>query len=197
MVIKNQHQAAETTDEGHGSRHDTRTMPQRAAPRTSARQASAPTSAGSNITRNNSTSTNVGVNVTVNGTTTMGTPTGRATRSYTRAIALIKAARAPRVPAASVARVHEFIPDANNDAEGSSTRAYIHRVLQDHVLDGLRHLALNQPENPLRWLALHLRHRSEMVEGPWEEDRSMTAEGQDDVKTMSMMELRGRRKEKK
>ena len=48
---------------------------------------------------------------------------------------------------------------------GGPTRQYLNQNLTPHLLEGMKYLAVYEPEKPLLWLADFLRDRSKEVEG--------------------------------
>jgi COMPASS component SDC1 len=54
---------------------------------------------------------------------------------------------------------------ANNHPGGSPARAYLNRAVTPSLLEGMKLLAAQEPERPLRWLADFLRKKSEELEG--------------------------------
>jgi len=50
-------------------------------------------------------------------------------------------------------------------AHGSPARVYLNTKVTPHLLEGVRYLAVHEPEKPLEWLAEYLKKKSEEVEG--------------------------------
>jgi len=50
-------------------------------------------------------------------------------------------------------------------AHGGPTRQYLNANITPHLLEGMKYLAVYEPEKPLQWLADFLRDRSKEVEG--------------------------------
>lgn len=50
-------------------------------------------------------------------------------------------------------------------AHGGPTRQYLNQNLTPHLLEGMKYLAMYEPEKPLAWLADFLKDRSKQVEG--------------------------------
>lgn len=50
-------------------------------------------------------------------------------------------------------------------AHGGPTRQFLNQNITPHLLEGMKHLAVYEPEKPLLWLADFLRDRSKEVEG--------------------------------
>jgi len=50
-------------------------------------------------------------------------------------------------------------------AHGGPTRQYLNSNITPHLLEGMKYLAVYEPEKPLQWLADFLRDRSREVEG--------------------------------
>jgi len=50
-------------------------------------------------------------------------------------------------------------------AHGGPTRQYINANITPHLLEGMKYLAVYEPDKPLLWLADFLRDRSKEVEG--------------------------------
>jgi COMPASS component SDC1 len=48
---------------------------------------------------------------------------------------------------------------------GAQARIYLNKNVTPHLLEGVKHLAMERPEQPLKWLAEFLAKRSEEVEG--------------------------------
>lgn len=63
---------------------------------------------------------------------------------------------------ANVAQAAPIIPPSGID--GSPTRVYINQKVTPALLEGMKHLATKQPENPLKWLGEYLLRRSEELE---------------------------------
>lgn len=50
-------------------------------------------------------------------------------------------------------------------AHGGPTRQYLNTNVTPHLLEGMKYLAVYEPEKPLEWLANFLKERSKEVEG--------------------------------
>ncbi|QIW96413.1 hypothetical protein AMS68_001931 [Peltaster fructicola] len=50
-------------------------------------------------------------------------------------------------------------------AHGGPTRQYLNQNITPHLLEGMKYLAMHEPEKPLAWLAEFLKDRSKQVEG--------------------------------
>lgn len=50
-------------------------------------------------------------------------------------------------------------------AHGGPTRQYLNQHLTPHLLEGMKYLAMQEPDKPLLWLSEFLRDRSKEVEG--------------------------------
>ena len=50
-------------------------------------------------------------------------------------------------------------------AHGGPTRQYLNQRLTPHLLEGMKYIAMNEPEKPLLWLSEFLKDRSKEVEG--------------------------------
>lgn len=50
-------------------------------------------------------------------------------------------------------------------AHGGPTRQFLNQNVTPHLLEGMKYLAVYEPEKPLQWLADFLRDRSKEVEG--------------------------------
>lgn len=48
---------------------------------------------------------------------------------------------------------------------GAPVRIYLNQKVTPHLLEGLKHLAVYEPEKPLKWLADYLQKKSEELEG--------------------------------
>ncbi|KAF2403816.1 hypothetical protein EJ06DRAFT_527420 [Trichodelitschia bisporula] len=48
---------------------------------------------------------------------------------------------------------------------GSQTRVYLNQKVTPHLLEGMKHLAVYEPEKPLQWLSEFLAQRSREMEG--------------------------------
>jgi COMPASS component SDC1 len=48
---------------------------------------------------------------------------------------------------------------------GAQARIYLNKNVTPHLLEGVKHLAMERPEQPLKWLAEFLAKRSEEIEG--------------------------------
>jgi COMPASS component SDC1 len=51
------------------------------------------------------------------------------------------------------------------NAHGSPARVYLNQKVTPHLLEGVKYLAVHEPEKPLQWLADFLRKKSEELEG--------------------------------
>lgn len=59
-------------------------------------------------------------------------------------------------------------PSARPDkpvAHGGPTRQFLNANITPHLLEGMKYLAVYEPEKPLLWLADFLRDRSKEIEG--------------------------------
>ncbi|KAK4550056.1 hypothetical protein LTR36_003023 [Oleoguttula mirabilis] len=79
---------------------------------------------------------------------------------------------APTPPAISAASARPGSmppqPSARPDkpvAHGGPTRQFLNQAITPHLLEGMKYLAVYEPEKPLLWLADFLRDRSKEVEG--------------------------------
>ena len=50
-------------------------------------------------------------------------------------------------------------------AHGGPTRQYLNQMVTPHLLEGMKYLAVYEPEKPLSWLSDFLKERSKEVEG--------------------------------
>lgn len=50
-------------------------------------------------------------------------------------------------------------------AHGGSTRQFLNQNITPHLLEGMKYLAVYEPEKPLLWLSEFLKERSKEVEG--------------------------------
>jgi len=57
-------------------------------------------------------------------------------------------------------------PPSQPNPHGSPTRVYLNQNVTPHLLEAMKHLAVHEPEKPLKWLAEFLSQRSAEVEGP-------------------------------
>jgi COMPASS component SDC1 len=44
-------------------------------------------------------------------------------------------------------------------------RIYLNQTVTPHLLEGMKYLAVHEPEKPLKWLAEFLQKKSEEIEG--------------------------------
>ena len=51
-------------------------------------------------------------------------------------------------------------------AHGGPTRQFLNQNITPHLLEGMKYLAVYEPEKPLLWLSEFLKDRSKEVEGP-------------------------------
>ncbi|EMC95368.1 hypothetical protein BAUCODRAFT_25412 [Baudoinia panamericana UAMH 10762] len=77
---------------------------------------------------------------------------------------------APGPPAVSAPRPDSMppAPAAKPEkpvAHGGPTRQYLNQNITPHLLEGMKYLAVYEPEKPLLWLSEFLRDRSKEVEG--------------------------------
>ena len=59
-------------------------------------------------------------------------------------------------------------PAARSDkpvAHGGPTRQFLNQAITPHLLEGMKYLAMYEPDKPLLWLSEFLRDRSKEVEG--------------------------------
>ncbi|EON62095.1 hypothetical protein W97_01314 [Coniosporium apollinis CBS 100218] len=56
-------------------------------------------------------------------------------------------------------------PPTQPTLHGSPTRVYLNQHVTPYLLEGMKRLAIEEPEKPLRWLAEFLAARSREVEG--------------------------------
>ncbi|KAK4565409.1 hypothetical protein LTR86_004026 [Recurvomyces mirabilis] len=73
---------------------------------------------------------------------------------------------APTPPAAST-RPNSMPParPAQPIAHGGPTRQFLNQHLTPHLLEGMKYIAMHEPDKPLLWLSEFLRDRSKEVEG--------------------------------
>lgn len=58
-----------------------------------------------------------------------------------------------------------FAPPEKPNPHGSPTRVYLNQNVTPHLLEGMKYLAANEPEKPLKWLSEFLAKRSAEMEG--------------------------------
>ncbi|KAI6788339.1 hypothetical protein KC363_g9011 [Hortaea werneckii] len=80
------------------------------------------------------------------------------------------AAQTPPTTSGASARPSSMPPQPSTRPEkpvahGGPTRQYLNSNITPHLLEGMKHLAMYEPEKPLLWLADFLRERSKEVEG--------------------------------
>ncbi|KAI7300847.1 hypothetical protein KC315_g16950 [Hortaea werneckii] len=80
------------------------------------------------------------------------------------------AAQTPPATSGASARPSSMPPQPSTRPEkpvahGGPTRQYLNSNITPHLLEGMKHLAMYEPEKPLLWLADFLRDRSKEVEG--------------------------------
>ena len=56
-------------------------------------------------------------------------------------------------------------PPSGPTPHGAPVRQYLNGKITPHLVDGMKWLAVHEPEKPLKWLAEFLAKRSEEVEG--------------------------------
>ncbi|OQN99422.1 hypothetical protein B0A48_14399 [Cryoendolithus antarcticus] len=56
-------------------------------------------------------------------------------------------------------------PNAKPIPHGGPTRQYLNQNLTPHLLEGMKYIAMYEPEKPLLWLSEFLRDRSRELEG--------------------------------
>ncbi|KAF2436366.1 hypothetical protein EJ08DRAFT_728896 [Tothia fuscella] len=56
-------------------------------------------------------------------------------------------------------------PPTQPNPHGSPTRVYLNQNVTPHLLEGIKYLAVYEPDKPLKWLAEFLEKRSKEVEG--------------------------------
>ncbi|KAM0712426.1 hypothetical protein Q7P37_011522 [Cladosporium fusiforme] len=67
--------------------------------------------------------------------------------------------RPSSIPPPSAARLDKPV------AHGGSTRQFMNQNVTPHLLEGMKYLAVYEPEKPLLWLSEFLKERSKEVEG--------------------------------
>ena len=68
-------------------------------------------------------------------------------------------ARPASIPPPQSSRPEKPVPN------GGPTRQYLNQNLTPYLLEGMKYLAMHEPEKPLAWLAEFLMERSKEVEG--------------------------------
>jgi len=56
-------------------------------------------------------------------------------------------------------------PPSQANPHGSPTRIFLNQNVTPYLLEGMKHLAVNEPEKPLKWLSEFLEKKSKEVEG--------------------------------
>lgn len=56
-------------------------------------------------------------------------------------------------------------PPSQPNPHGSSTRIYLNQNITPYLLEGMKYLAVYEPEKPLKWLSEFLERKSKEVEG--------------------------------
>ncbi|KAF2234448.1 hypothetical protein EV356DRAFT_501661 [Viridothelium virens] len=67
----------------------------------------------------------------------------------------------PTTPSAATS----LAPPPAPSPHGSPTRVYLNQNVTPHLLEGVKYLAVYEPEKPLKWLAEFLGERSREIEG--------------------------------
>lgn len=75
----------------------------------------------------------------------------------TQPVAAIAAVRSSPAPLAG--------PPLQPIPNGAPARVYLNQMVTPHLLEGMKHLAVYQPEKPLEWLGEYLSMKSREVEG--------------------------------
>ncbi|KAF2459830.1 putative COMPASS complex subunit Sdc1 [Lineolata rhizophorae] len=68
-------------------------------------------------------------------------------------------------PGATPSQQQQQAAPAQAMPHGSPTRVYLNTNVTPHLLEGMKLLAANEPEKPLKWLADFLAAKSKEVEG--------------------------------
>ncbi|KAI9710133.1 MAG: hypothetical protein M1820_002935 [Bogoriella megaspora] len=58
-----------------------------------------------------------------------------------------------------------LVPPPAPNPHGSPTRVYLNQNVTPHLLEGMKYLAVYEPEKPLKWLADFLSEKSREIEG--------------------------------
>lgn len=56
-------------------------------------------------------------------------------------------------------------PPTQPNPHGSPTRVYLNQNVTPYLLEGMKYLAVYEPDKPLKWLSEYLAKRSQEVEG--------------------------------
>ncbi|KIW07615.1 uncharacterized protein PV09_01565 [Verruconis gallopava] len=57
------------------------------------------------------------------------------------------------------------VPPSQPNPHGSPVRVYLNQKVTPYLLEGMKQLAIEEPEKPLKWLAEYLERKSREVEG--------------------------------
>ena len=57
------------------------------------------------------------------------------------------------------------VPPEKPNTHGSPTRVYLNQAVTPHLLEGMKFLAANEQQKPLKWLSEFLAQRSREMEG--------------------------------
>ncbi|TID16603.1 hypothetical protein E2P81_ATG12021 [Venturia nashicola] len=74
---------------------------------------------------------------------------------------------APTTPAARPSPAPQSfppLPPKDPSAHGAPTRVYLNQKVTPYLLEGMKHLAVYEPDKPLKWLAEFLEQKSREVE---------------------------------